>query len=382
MASFFATAAKGTEVALRDELRGRRFRGVRADRGGVHFEGSIVEGYRACFELRCAMRVLVELDTFDAPNEDALYQGVGAIEWGHHLSEKTTLAVRASTRSSRLTHSQYVAQKTKDAIVDQLRQALGARPSVDLEDPDVVIAVHLAKDVATVYLDLSGQPLFQRGYRVAHQGAPLKETLAACLLQLAGRDVRAPFLDPMCGSGTLAIEAALASRNIVPGLSNPARRFGFQRWRGFGDEEAAALVEISERARARVVPPKDAPPIFASDIDEGTLRIARDSAARAGVEIQFSLADVGDLKQSEPITVVTNPPYGGRMSMSTADQQRMGRALAALPDSPVAIITADRAQLENVPMRPQKILQLMNGDLECVFALYRTGQGRPLSARS
>jgi 23S rRNA G2445 N2-methylase RlmL len=316
--------------------------------------------------------VLVELDSFEAPDEDALYQGVAGIEWWHHLSEKTTLAVRGSTRSSHLTHSQYVAQKTKDAIVDQLRRELGARPSVDLEDPDVVIAVHLAKDIATVYLDLSGQPLFQRGYRVAHQGAPLKETLAACLLRLAGRDVRTPFLDPMCGSGTLAIEAALASRNIAPGLGNPARRFGFQRWHGFGDEEAAALREIRERATARVVPPKDAAPIFAGDIDEGTLRIAQDSAARAGVEIDFRRADVGDLVRAEPITVVTNPPYGGRMSMSATDQKRMGRALAALPDSPVAIITADRAQLDHVPMRPQKILQLMNGDLECAFALYRT----------
>ncbi|MBL8743625.1 MAG: RNA methyltransferase, partial [Myxococcales bacterium] len=105
MASFFATAAKGTEVALRDELRARRFRGVRADRGGVHFEGSIVEGYRACFELSTAMRILVELDTFPAPDERALYEGVSAIEWSPHISEKTTLAVRASTRSSRLTHS-------------------------------------------------------------------------------------------------------------------------------------------------------------------------------------------------------------------------------------------------------------------------------------
>jgi 23S rRNA G2445 N2-methylase RlmL len=372
MASFFATAAKGTEVALRDELRERRFRGVRADRGGVHFEGSIVEGYRACFELSCAMRILVELDRFDAPDEHALYQGISAIEWSPHLSEKTTLAVRASTRSSRLTHSQYVAQKTKDAVVDQLRRELGARPSVDLEDPDVVIAVHLAKDVATVYLDLSGQPLFQRGYRVAHQGAPLKETLAASLLRLAGRDVRAPFLDPMCGSGTLAIEAALASRNIVPGLSNPSRRFGFQRWRGFGDEEATALREITERARARVLAAKDAPPIFASDIDEATLRIARDSAARAGVEIDFRRADVGDLARQEPVTIVTNPPYGGRMSITEADQKRMGRALASVPSSPVAIITADRALFDHVPLRPQKILQVMNGDLECSFASFRT----------
>jgi len=372
MASFFATAAKGTEVALRDELRELRFRGVRADRGGVHFEGPITEGYRACFELFCAMRILVELETFEAPNETALYDGVSAIEWSPHLSAQTTLAVRASTRSSRLTHSQYVAQKTKDAVVDQLRRELGARPSVDLEDPDVVIAVHLAKDVATIYLDLSGQPLFQRGYRVAHQGAPLKETLAACLLRLAGHDPKAPFLDPMCGSGTLAIEAALRARKIAPGLCNPTRRFGFQRWHGFAEAEARAFGEIVERAKARVLPEPSEPQIFASDIDEAALRIAQGSAARAGVAIHFEQRDVGDLSRCAPITIVTNPPYGGRMSLADADQKRMGRALAALPNSPVALITRDRSLLHCIPMHPQQELTLMNGDLECVFASYRT----------
>src|SRR5687768_3510422 len=143
---FFATAAKGTEGALRDELREARFRGVRADRGGVHFSGGLEEGYRACIELRTAVRVLLLLSEFDAGDGEALYEGVRAIAWSPYLSPRHTLAVRAACRSSGLTHSQFIAQKTKDAVVDQIRDQVGERPSVDLEDPDVMLFVHLVKD--------------------------------------------------------------------------------------------------------------------------------------------------------------------------------------------------------------------------------------------
>ena len=178
---FFATAAKGTEPAIRDELRELRFRGVRADRGGVHFVGPMEEGFRACFELRCAQRVLAELGSFDAPNEDALYEGVGGIDWTRFLDPSRTLAVRAACRSSALTHIQFIAQKTKDAVVDQLRRHHGARPSVDRDDPDVLIFVHLVRARATVYADLGGASLHRRGFRSAAGQAPLKETLAALL---------------------------------------------------------------------------------------------------------------------------------------------------------------------------------------------------------
>ncbi len=371
MASFFATTAKGTEGALKSELRAKHFRGVRGDRGGVHFEGPLLEGYRACVELACPMRVLLAVGAFEAQNEQALYEGMRAIDWSPYLSDKTTLAVRSSTRSSALTHSQYVAQKSKDAIVDQLRDRLGARPSVNLDDPDVVVSVHLARDHATVHLDLSGTPLFQRGYRVPHQGAPLKETLAASLLWLAELSDDKPFVDPMCGSGTLAIEAALSMTRSSPGRIDPTRRFGFQRWLSFGDEDARALAEILERAGARVLAPHEVPEVVARDLDPAALRIAEESARRAGVKVRFERGDVGELRGTRAMTVVTNPPYGERMSFSAQDARRMGQALAGLAGSDVAIITGDKAMLRAIPMRSEKEIVVMNGDLECVFARYR-----------
>ena len=150
---FFATAARGTEPALRDELRELRFPRVRADRGGVHFEGDLVEGFRACLTSRVAIRVLAPVAEFDCPDEDALYQGVQSFDWSEVLRPKLTLAVGAACRSSRLTHTQYLAQRTKDAIVDRQRERGGARSSVDLRDPDVRVFVHLVKDVASVFLD-------------------------------------------------------------------------------------------------------------------------------------------------------------------------------------------------------------------------------------
>src|SRR5688572_19809704 len=161
----FATAARGTEVALRDELRALRFHHVRADRGGVHFEGDLVDAGRACLESAVAVRVLYKVGEIDAHNENALYDGVRAIDVTAHLTPKNTLAVSSVARDSALTHTQYIAQKTKDAIVDAQRDRVGARSSVDLESPDLRVFVHLVRDRATVYLDVSGESLHRRGWR-------------------------------------------------------------------------------------------------------------------------------------------------------------------------------------------------------------------------
>src|SRR5687767_5915131 len=169
----FATAARGTEVALRDELRALRFRHVRADRGGVHFEGDLGDAGRACLESAVAVRVLSKLSETDAATGAQLYDGVRAIDFTPFLSVRHTLAVSAVSRSSALTHTQFIAQKTKDAIVDQLRDKLGARPSVDLDSPDVRVFVHIVRDRATIYLDVSGESLHRRGYRTRIGGAPL-----------------------------------------------------------------------------------------------------------------------------------------------------------------------------------------------------------------
>lgn len=309
---FFATAAKGTEGALRDELRALRLREVRADRGGVHFRGELADGMKACLWSRVAMRVLLSLGTFEARGADGLYEAVASIPWEAHLSGRSTFAVHATVRSSELTHSHFVALRAKDAIVDRMREKACTRPTVDTRKPDVHVVVHLARDRATLSLDLSGDPLHRRGWRVEAREAPLRETLAASVLLLGGYDPQRPFLDPMCGSGTLAIEAALLARNIAPGRG---RHFGFMRWPAFGGEAAATFRQLQEEARTAALPRAPAP-ILARDRFGAPLEIAERNAHRAGVlaDIQFEKRDARDLAPlPQGCQIFVNPPYGERI---------------------------------------------------------------------
>jgi putative N6-adenine-specific DNA methylase len=364
---FFATAAKGTEPALRDELRENRFPHVRADRGGVHFEGPLEEGFRACLVLRCAGRVLHEVGRFEAKTADALYDGVRTIDWCEHLNAQKTLAVRATCRSSALTHTQFVAQRTKDAIVDQIREREGGRPSVDREDPDVTVFVHLAKDEATIYLDLSGESLHRRGYREVPTEAPLKEHLAAAILRIAGWDRRSALVDPMCGSGTLAIEAWLWSRNFAPGLARA--QFGFERWTSHDETKRRTMVELREEARQKML--SEGPAIFASDVDASALKAATDAARIAGASIEMRRADVADLEPLRlPAHVVTNPPYGERLSGDDVLYRRMATALHRLRGHHVSILAGTPAIPRAIPIRPVRSHALWNGDLECRLLTY------------
>jgi len=321
---FFATCAKGTEGALRRELAALKLRHVRGDRGGVAFEGELEAGMRACLHGRVAMRVLLELASFPAGDADALYEGVRAVDWSPWLTARTTLAVEATVRDSALTHSMFVAQKVKDAVVDALRERLGARPDVDPKDPDIRIVLHLARDHADLALDLAGEPLHKRGYRLGMTPAPLKETLAAAVLSLGGVDPERPFIDPMCGSGTLAIEHALRARKLAPGLS---RAFGFQRWPSYRGGLQSTWDRMKEEARRSALAAAPAP-IVARDLFTKALDAARKNAAAAGVaqDIRFEKGDVRDLApaaDAAPGTICTNPPYGERL-MGRGDREGAG----------------------------------------------------------
>ncbi|HEU4536635.1 MAG TPA: THUMP domain-containing protein, partial [Polyangiaceae bacterium] len=226
--AFFASAAKGTEAALGDELDELGLRQVRVARGGVHFRGPWEDGWCACLLSRIALRVLHPLASFDAPDGAALYEGARAIDWEPYLGARHTLAVSAVGGNEGLRNTQFVAQKTKDAIVDQVRDREGERPSVDRVDPDLRVFVRVEGRRATAYADLAGESLHRRGYRAHVGGAPLKETLAAALLRLAGYRGDRPLCDPLCGAGTIVIEAAQVAQGVAPGLRR--RRFGFERW--------------------------------------------------------------------------------------------------------------------------------------------------------
>ena len=367
---FFATAAKGTEPALRDELRELRLRSVRADRGGVHFEGELSDGARACLWSRVAVRILVEVAVFEARDGDALYEGVRTVDWTAWMTQRTTLAVRATCKSSRLTHSQFVAQKTKDAVVDTLRDRFGARPSVDRDDPDVLLAVHLVRDQATLYLDVGGASLHERGWR-AHAGpAPLRETLAAAVLRLSGWDRARPLVDPMCGAGTIALEAAAWSRRAAPGLARA--RFGLERWASHDDAGRETMRALREQARAALLP--DGPPIFASDVDPRAVELARDNARIAGLSITVEQRDVRDLTPLDPAGfVVANPPYGERLAADDPTESSLARALLHMRGHTAALLAGTPAIGRAMKRPPDRWWILFNGPIECRLLVYAIG---------
>jgi putative N6-adenine-specific DNA methylase len=367
---FFATAAKGTEPALRDELRELRFRGVRADRGGVHFEGDEAEGYRACLWLRVALRVLAPLATFEAPNEDALYEGVHAIDLARALGPQQTLVVSAACRSSYLTHTGYLCQLTKDAVVDRIREKHGARPSVDKHDADVHLFLHLVKDVATLYLDFAGDSLHERGFRAREAIAPLRETLAAAVVRYSGWDRKTPCFDPTCGSGTLLVEAGLWAKNVAPGLAR--EQFGFERWAAFGDRERARLAEL--RAEARAAVKAEVPPLLGSDADAAAVALARSSAARAGLELELAVTPLRDTERLDAGAVVANPPYGRRLERPAELSRDLARLVDRHQNADIALLMAEEQPIGHTHRRPSPWRAVFNGDIPCVV---RTWAKRP-----
>ena len=361
---FFATAAKGTEGVLRDELRALRIRDVRADRGGVHFGRYFEDAMRVCFESRIAVRVLWRRGSFEAGSGEALYEGVRALDLSDVLVPEASLSVTATVKHGALTHSGFVAQKTKDALVDAQRARFGRRSDVARDDPDVRVVVHVVRDRATLFLDLAGTPLHQRGYRTEAGPAPIKETLAAAMLRLVGWDRQRPLVDPMCGSGTIAIEGMLWARGIAPGLLG--RKYGFQRWASFGPELKDVLIALRDEARARVVPERDAPSVMALDSDPEVIAIARRLARKAGVQLQIERVDVRDFMGTDPAgDVITNPPYGVRLERGETFDRELAEALRPLRGHRVSAICQDRELARAMRIAATREHALWNGDLEC-----------------
>lgn len=360
---FYASAAPGTESAVRDELAELGFRSTRLNRGGIPFMGSREDGWRACLQARTAQRIMRVLTRFNAPTPEALYDGVRALDLSWCLTPSQTLAVAAHVHSDMGMHSGFAALRVKDAIVDRIRDEEGSRPDISRDDPDVRVFVYLARDRATVYLDLSGSPLFMRGYRTQAGRAPLKEALAAAILRLSGWDRETPLLDPMCGSGTLAIEAALWAGNIAPGLLR--ENYGFQRWADFDATSAEELASLKGELRARAH--RQHPRIIGADIDDTVLAAAKTNARNAGVKISFRRGDVRDLRPDggPPRWLITNPPYGQRMEAGNTFFQELGSTLTRLSGWHLAILNGSPLLEANLPCRPSSRYPLRNGDVPC-----------------
>jgi len=371
---YFATTAKGLEGVLAAELAELGARDVENTRAGASFSGALEVAYRACLWSRVASRVLLPLASFRADTPEALYDGVRTIRWWEHLGPRGTLAVDCSISQSRLTHSHFAALKTKDAIVDQLRDRSGERPSIDVARPDVRVNVYLHRDRATVAIDLAGESLHRRGYRERGLAAPLKENLAAGLLLLAEwkrrSAERAPFVDPMCGSGTLPIEAALIAADVAPGLARA--HFGFLRWRAHDTALWKRLLAEAEERRVR--DPKRLPPIRGYDADARAVRTAlthlEGASVRGLVHIEKrTLAECAALPGRDSGVLFVNPPYGERIG----DIETLAPLYAEIGDVlrrrfigwTGYILAGNRELAKHIGLRTARRVPVYNGAIEC-----------------
>jgi 23S rRNA (guanine2445-N2)-methyltransferase / 23S rRNA (guanine2069-N7)-methyltransferase len=379
----FVTGHKGFETPLFHELRailGTTDAVLTKVYGGVEISASIAGVYLVCLHSRLANRVFCELARAAVEDENRLYQAVYQVEWERHFQACNSIAVSATVSRSKLDHGHYVALKSKDAIVDRFRETCGSRPMVEKQQPDIQVHVHIHHNQASISLDLSGESLHRRGYRTQHTGAPLKEHLAAALLTQAGwnrdhaRELR--LVDPMCGSGTFVIEAAMICANIAPGLERAY--FGFTNWQ---QHDPVLWQQLVDRAR-QAIDPDSTVRIFGSDYDAAALEIARANAARAGVAelIEFSHQQVSDL-ELPPVRhetlVICNPPYGKRLQSEAGLGQLysdLGGALQRLAPAKLAIITANPDLLHRLKLERLSRKDVRNGPLDCLFAIFQTAR--------
>ncbi len=375
----FITGHKGFETLLfhevRDILSGRDVV-ITKRYGGIEILGGIENAYRICLYSRLANRVFCELKSFKAENEAQLYAAIYDLDWSEHLGVQHSLAISATLSRSNLAHSHYVSLKVKDAIVDQFRDRVGTRPSVKKQQPDIHIHINIHKNLASLSLDLSGESLHRRGYRTEHAGAPLKEHLAASIIAHADWTHETAkthrFIDPMCGSGTFAIEAALIAANIAPGLGRSY--FGFSEWL----QHDAGLWRQCLTEAQRQIDPACKANIVASDYDAKAIEIAKANAIRAGVEdlIQFSHQDIADLDietGEKPSVIVCNPPYGERLNSEqglAALYADMGSSLRRFGPARLHIISANPDLLHRLRMQQTARKSVKNGPIDCVLASF------------
>ncbi len=380
--TFVATTTRGAEAALAAELRGLGARRLTEDRGAVRFDDRLEDGYRICLWSRVASRVLLQLARFPVHSADDLYAGVRAVRWLDHLGPRHRIAVDFVGTSRVIRDGRFGAMKTKDAVVDHVREHAGGRPSVDLQQPDVRINVHLRKGWAAVSIDLSGEPLHLRSGRIGG-AAPLKETLAAALLQIAGWPALAAeggaLVDPFCGSGTFLAEAAGMALDRAPGLGR--ERWGFTRWGGHDERVWERLVrEAGERARAaarEVV-------LLGCDASQGAIRNAGENARRLGLDEHLrlmvrpleDLAPPRRLLRSEPPLglLVANPPYGERLGTREEAEglySLLGDLLKQRFPGWTGWILAGHPELaKRVGLKPSERHIIHNGPIECRWLCY------------
>ena len=369
---FFASCGKGLEYLLADELLALGCAKVSVTMAGVNVEGSSIDAQRAVLWSRLASRVLWPISEFDCPDEAALYAGARAIDWTQHLDADMTLAVDAHVSGEGITHARFAAQRVKDAVVDVMREATGARPSVDAESPDVRLNLVVRKGRAIISIDLSGGPMHRRGWRSLQGEAPLKENVAAAVLLRGGWPKRyldgGALLDPMCGSGTLLIEGALMAADVAPGL----QRHGINLptyWKGF-DRDGWHALHLEAEARAKNGLSMLRPVFNGFDLDPRAITSARSNAQSAGVAeaITWAAEDIVSLPAAEAAQglIVCNPPYDARLAADPALYRTLGDALKrATPDWAASLLCGSEELARATGLFARKRYQIFNGPIEC-----------------
>ena len=367
--SLLAKTFFGLEDVLAQELKEIGATNIRSFNRAVQFEADQSLMYRANLRLRTALRILRPIRKFEARTDQQLYRGIQSINWRKYLHNQNTFAIDSVVRSPFFNHSKYVALKCKDAIVDQFREKTGRRPSIDVFRPDLRLHIHIGKDQVSVYLDSSGDSLHKRGYRSPGHKAPLNEVLAAGMILLSGWKGEGNFVDPMCGSGTLLIEAAAIAGGIAPGLNN--RDFGFLKWKDFDKEKWQ-----DERMAAKAMRKDWTGKIVGADISGKNLSFARNHIALTGFGDQIRVTKA-DFRRFEPPKeggiAMMNPPYGERLSLddATAFYKGIGdRFKKAYQGYEAWMISSNKEGMKRVGLRPEKRYTLYNGPLECKFHHY------------
>jgi putative N6-adenine-specific DNA methylase len=371
MNQYFATVARGLEPIAAQELERLGALEVRPDFTGVHFVGDSALLYRVNLWARTIFRVLVTLREFPCPDADRLYEEVQNIDWEQYLQPHNTLAVNATGGNDKLNHTHFTALQVKNAIIDQQRNQFGQRSSVDTQNPDVLINVHIHQDRCILSLDSSGTSLHRRGYRPAVGLAPLKETLAAALLDMAEWEPSLPFLDPLCGSGTLPLEASLKALNIAPGVFR--MQFAFERWPDFDEALWQQLLKEAENSELSELKA----PIVGSDRDSDILNQARINAQQCGLadKVKFTQTELSQVEApADSGVIICNPPYGERLG----DAKELGDLYKLLGDVfkqrfkgwTAFVLTGNKELAKRVGLKASRRIPVYNGALACTLLKY------------
>lgn len=365
-----ATTYAGLEGVLAEELLALQADDVQPARRAVYFSGNLETLYRANYSLRTALKVLLTIKEFKVLRVDDLYHQAFKIKWEDYFDSTKTFAVQSVVFSDLFDNSMFASLKLKDAIVDRFRKAGLSRPSIDAKNPQVLVNLHIANNVCTVSLDSSGESLHKRGYRTGRHEAPISEVLAAGMLRLAGWKADEALLDPMCGSGTILIEAAMMAKNVRPG--ELGRSYSFQYWRNYNPQLFEQLGKASDHRDFKFK-------LYGSDVSRAYVDVASKQAEKAQVDdsVILRVADFKTLEKKPDCNfMIFNPPYGERLqSGDDAFYQMVGERLKHQFQGANVWMISTAECLKSIGLRPAQKIPLINGSIPCSFRKYEMYQG-------